>query len=125
MSLEPPPVARLYSDHLFVFFLTYLDNFFAILTTQTEAEQYEAFFLQLCLELGVHIKDEKSLQAKIANFLGIKLDSIAMEARLLPAKLKKAQDWIEKALTQRTISRANLWSLLRFLSFAAKVVVSG
>lgn len=105
--------------------LHYLDDFFAILTTQTEAERYEAFFLQLCLELGVHIKDEKSLHDKIAEFLGIELDSIAMEARLPPAKLKKAQDWVEKALAQRTISRENLQSLLGFLSFAAKVVVPG
>lgn len=105
--------------------LHYLDDFFAILTTQTEAEQYEVFFLQLCLELEVHIKDEKSLRAKIAKFLGIELDSIAMEARLPPAKLKKAQDWVKKALAQRTISRENLQSLLGFLSFAAKVVVPG
>lgn len=57
--------------------------------------------------------------------MGIALDIIAMEARLPPAKLKRAQDWVEKALAQRAITREDLQSLLGFLSFAAKVVVPG
>ena len=105
--------------------LHYLDDFFAILSSQIEAQAYEDFFLHLCLILGVHIKDEKSLRATIAEFLGIELDSIKMEARLPPAKLKKAEDWVKKALAQRTITRENLQSLLGFLSFAAKVVIPG
>ena len=105
--------------------LHYLDDFFAILASDVEAKLYEAFFFYLCRELGVKIKDEKSLRATIAEFLGIELGSTAMEARLPPAKLKKAQDWVKKALTQRTITREDLQSLLGFLSFAAKVVVPG
>lgn len=58
----------------------YLVNFFAILSIQTEARWYKAFFLHFCLELGINIKDEKSLQAKIAEFLNIKLDNIVIKA---------------------------------------------
>ena len=103
--------------------LHYLDDLFAILSSQTKPQAYKNFFLYLCLIFGVHIKDKKSLQATIAEFLGIELDSIKMEARLPLAKFKKAEDWIKKALAQRTITRENLQSLLGFLSFAAKMVV--
>ena len=102
-----------------------MDDFFAILSSQTEAQAYESFFLHFCLVLGVYIKDEKSLQAIIKEFLSIKVDSIKMEARLPPAKLKKAEDWVKKALAQRTITKKNLQSPPVFLSFAAKVVVPG
>lgn len=105
--------------------LHYLDDFSAILPSHTKAQAHEDFFLHLCLVLGVHIKDEKSLRATIAEFLGIELDSIKMEARLPPAKLKKAEEGNKKALAQRKITRENLQSLLGFLSFAANVVVPG
>lgn len=65
------------------------------------------------------------MHAKIAKFLGIKLDSIAIEVQLLPGKLKKAQDQIKKALAKRTISTEDLQLLFGFLFFAAKVVVLG
>ena len=44
-----------------------------------------------------------------------------MEARPPPAKLKKAEEWVKKALAERTVTRENLQSLLGF----AKVVVPG
>ena len=75
-----------------------MDDFFAILSSNTEAQAYKDFFLYLCCVLEVHIKDERSLYATIAEFFGIELNSIKMEARLPPAKLKKAEDWIIKAL---------------------------
>lgn len=75
--------------------------------------------------LGVNIKDKKSLQATIADFLDIKLDSIKMEAKLPLVKLKKVEDWVKKVLTQWIITRENLQSFLGFLSFATKVIVPG
>lgn len=44
------------------------------------------------MSLGVYIKDEKNIQAIIADFLGIKLDSIKMKARLPSKKLQKARE---------------------------------
>lgn len=72
--------------------LDYLDDFFAIFSLQTKTQAYEDFFLYLCFILKVHIKHKKSLQATIAEFLSIELDSIKIEARLLLAKLKKVKD---------------------------------
>ena len=76
----------------------YLEDFFAIFSSQTKAQAYKDFFLHLCLVLGVYIKDKKSLQATIADFLGIELNSIIIKTRLPLAKLKKAEDWVKEAL---------------------------
>ena len=100
----------------------YLDNFFPILSSNTEAQAYIDFFLHPCCVLRVHIKDEKSLRATITEFLGIELDSIKMEAKLSPAKLKNAEDWVKKIFAQQTITQENLQSPFKFLFFAAKVV---
>lgn len=53
-------------------YLYYLNNFFAILFLQFEVEVYENFFLHLCLDMGVHIKDKNSLYTTTADFLGMK-----------------------------------------------------
>ena len=61
----------------------------------------------------------------IAEFLGIELNSLAMEARLPPAKLQRARDAVAAMLTRDSIPYADLESLAGFLSFAARVVLPG
>lgn len=48
-----------------------------------------------------------------------------MQACLLKDKLKKAKDLVKSALSKTSISKEELDSLIRFLCFAAKVVVLG
>jgi hypothetical protein len=59
------------------------------------------------------------------EFLGIELDSEAMEARLSFAKLQRARDLVVVAAMAKAISRQDLEVLVGFLSFCAKVVVPG
>ena len=73
------------------------------------------------LELSVNHK--KSLIGTVAEFLGIELDTIRMQARLPPDKLDRVRSTLESMLLQPTISRHELESLVGLLSFAAKVVV--
>ena len=60
-----------------------------------------------------------------AEFLGIKLDSLVIEARLPPAKLQRARDAVAAMLTRDSTPYADLKSLAGFLSFAARVVLPG
>ena len=58
-----------------------------------------------------------------ADFLGIKLDSILMQARLPPNKLIRARNTVDDLLNRPTILRYNLESAVGFLLFTAKIVV--
>ena len=67
--------------------LHYLDNFFAILPPTADAHTYGRDFDWLCAELGLMVNHSKSALGTVAEFLGIKLDSNLMQARLPPDKL--------------------------------------
>lgn len=79
----------------------------------------------MCAKLGMKINEKKNICDTRAEFLGIKIDTIAMEARLPADKLQKAKTWVKTVLQQKQITRDDLRSLLGFLSFAAKVVIPG
>ena len=105
--------------------LHYLDDFLSVLEDNTRADEYERFFSALCQKLGFNINESKNIRGTHAEFLGIEIDTLAMEARLPIDKLTKAKTWVKTVLQQTQISRNELQSLLGFLSFAAKVVVPG
>lgn len=70
--------------------------------------------------------NKKKRQAGILlEFLGIELDSEAMEARLSFAKLQRVRDLVVAAKATEDLSHQELEILVGFLSFCAKVVVSG
>ena len=58
-----------------------------------------------------------------ADFLGIKLDSILMQARLPPDKLARARNTVDDLLNKRIILRYKLELAVGFLSFAVKIVI--
>lgn len=105
--------------------LHYLDDFFAILDPDDDAARYQSDFDTLCLELGIKVNIKKNVCSTTAEFLGIELDSMKMEARLPANKLAKARKAVEAALGKDYILHADLQSLVGFLSFAAKVVSPG
>ena len=105
--------------------LHYLDDFFAILPPWADAEEYARQFDKLCDELGLMVNHTKDILGYIADFLGIELDSIRMQARLPPDKLERARKTVADLLKRATIPYRELESAVGFLSFAAKVVVPG
>lgn len=105
--------------------LHYLDDFFTVIESDALADVYEKYFAELCATLGFKINEEKNIRGTLVEFLGIEIDSVAMEARLPQNKLLKAKTWVKQTLQGTQISRNELRSLLGFLSFAAKVVVPG
>lgn len=105
--------------------LHYLDDFFAILPSWADAQAYCSQFDKLCDDLGLSINHTKDILGTIADFLGIELDSIRMQARLPPDKLARARSMVEDLLKKATISHRELESAVGFLSFAAKIVIPG
>lgn len=105
--------------------LHYLDDFFAILSPHANAEAYGRDFDRVCYDLGLNINHTKDILGTIADFLGIELDSILMQARLPPDKLARARNTVDDLLKRATIPHRELESAVGFLSFAAKVIVPG
>ena len=107
------------------FVLHYLDDFFAILPPHADAVAYCSDFDTVCSQLGLVVNHSKDIMGTKADFLGIELDSILMQARLPPDKLARARNTVDDLLKRRTISRNDLESAVGFLSFAAKIVIPG
>lgn len=104
--------------------LHYLNDFLAVISSRKEALQFSENFSKLCAELSISINEKKSKKDFIFEFLGIELDTIAMEARFFPEKLQKVKNLVTMALQKTTLTQTEPDFLLGFLFFAAKVVVS-
>lgn len=107
------------------FVLHYLDDFFAILPPQANAEPYCRDFDLVCSQLGLVINHSKDIMGTKADFLGIEPDSILMQARRPPDKLARGRNTADDLLNRRIISRYELESAVGFLLFAAKIVIPG
>lgn len=68
----------------------YLDNFLTILSSPKVASEFDRVFSEICEELRIIINHKKDLINTILDFLGIELDIILMQARLLQEKLQQA-----------------------------------
>ena len=105
----------------------YIDDFITMgaVGTQECAENIRIMH-ETCRELGVPVEEAKSEDpVSKLQFLGIELDSTAMELRLPQEKLtnllKLLQDWRGK----KSCTKRDLPSIIASLSHAAKVVRSG
>ena len=91
-----------------------------------KCNQFLDKFLGMCNDLGVPIKAEKTEKATTClTFMGLELDSIAMEARLPRDKLEKIRTLLAQHTRKRKIKLKDLQSLLGLLNFCCKVVVPG
>jgi hypothetical protein len=97
----------------------------AVLAPHQDADQYAEDFDSLCSDLGFTVKQKKSYSGTCTEFLGLEIDTAAMEARLPWEKHAKALLLVRTYLRRRSITLLELQSLIGFLSFAAKVVPLG
>jgi hypothetical protein len=104
--------------------LHYLDDF-AILPPSTDAAHYEYEFDSLCSDLGLKVNTKKNVCGHVAQFLGIELDTEAMEARLPADKLARARAQIRTMLHRSSVAYKELQSLVGLFSFASKVIIPG
>jgi hypothetical protein len=105
--------------------LHYLEDFFASFprsATSHAPNRYKGHFSQICSDLGFQVKGEKNEEGHCIRFLGIEIDTEAMEARLPPDKHEKATALVNSTLAQHAVTHRSLETTVGFLSFASKVV---
>ena len=79
-----------------------------------------------CIELGFLVAREKPEgPATVLTFLGIEIDTVAMELRLPADKLARLHNLIDHWLNKRAASKRELQSIIGHLSHAATVVQPG
>lgn len=97
----------------------YLDDFLLINDPDPD------FFGSLASYLGLFEKTEKREDGFTVRFLGVELDSEAMEVRLPKDKHIRAINEVQRFLHRRSVSHRALEKLLGFLSFCARVIPLG
>ena len=104
-----------------------LDDFLFIGPPGSETcNQTLRVFRLMCESLGVSLKEEKTTMANtILVFLGIEIDTQAMEMRLPREKLDKIKQSLDSMKYKRKIRLRELQSLIGLLNFACLVVVPG
>ena len=105
----------------------YLDDFFLVGAPHSaECATHLGLFTSLCKYLNIPLAEDKQVGPTTElEYLGILLDSSALEARLPPDKLSDLKTAIASWLPRRECSKQELLSLIGTLSFAAKVVPAG
>ncbi len=89
-----------------------------------EACKYENDFDDLCTQLKFNVNLKKNLIDIMCIFLSIELDLINMMTHLSFDKQQKTIQLINSTLTKNSLSYEKLQTLLNFLSFAAKIMIS-
>lgn len=84
---------------LWAIVLHYLDDFFAILSSNANIETYERDFDILCVQLDIVVNHDKSIIGTLADFFGIELTSILMRATLPSNKLARARSTVGDLLS--------------------------
>ena len=101
--------------------LHYLDDFLGIMPPNGKASAFIRDFDSICADLGFKINQEKNQHGTRVTFLGIEIDTIAMEARLPQEKRGKATAQVKAVLDKPEVSYSDLEALVGRLAFAAGI----
>lgn len=109
------------------FFIHYLDDFLFFGTAGTlEAAQAAHTAASIFNELGIPVAEKKTEgPATSLTFLGILIDTVAMQLRIPEAKLGRLQELTTHWMAKKACTRRELESLLGHLSHAATVIHPG
>jgi hypothetical protein len=105
--------------------LPYLSDVLAIFPHSAVSDapnRYKGDFSQICSDPGIRVKEEKNEEGHYIRFLGIEIDTEAMEARLPPGIPEKATALVNSTLGQNSVTHRSLEMTMGFLSLACKVV---
>jgi Reverse transcriptase (RNA-dependent DNA polymerase) len=104
----------------------YIDDFLLILPPGSPMIHTAANdFSKVCDTMGFMIEPKKNKEGTLVDFLGLEIDTMAMEARLPPDKHQRALSIVTDVLQMRSISFHTLEKLLGFLSFCCAVIPLG
>jgi hypothetical protein len=121
-------IMRMMAQQGFHVLVVYVDDF--IIICPTEAMAWYVFWARRILlrKLGftLNMRAHKCIApCQILDFLGVTLDSVAMQARLSPAKLAALSNLISATLACHSITRKDLDRLNGKLNWDCKVVYGG
>lgn len=103
-----------------------LDDFLVIDHPLHEADRSMAILTMLFNKLRLPIAPHKTVgPAHALEYLGIILDTVAMEARLPDNKLVRLRGMVNAFLDKNSCTQRQLFQLLGHLNFAARVIVPG
>ncbi|KAI8515695.1 hypothetical protein Bbelb_065080 [Branchiostoma belcheri] len=103
-----------------------LDDFMFANDTYASCERDLAAFCDMCQDVGVPLAGEKTLHPDtIMSFLGIELDTIAMEARLPLDKLYRCKNAVQEFIQRSSASLKEIQSLVGLLNHVCQVVSPG
>lgn len=103
-----------------------LDDFIFVSASESSCLHALQQFESICAYIGVPLAPEKTEgPSQVLTFLGIELDTIAMEARLPEDKLRKCHLLITRALGKKSIQVRPLQSIIGTLNFACNVILPG
>ena len=107
--------------------LHYLDDFLTMGPVDTAICQDNFSTIQrICQELGILLAAEKlEGPSHTLTFLGIELDTVRMQARLLADKLSRICTLLTSWLTKKKATKRDILSLVGILQHAGKVVRPG
>lgn len=104
----------------------YVDDFLFVVESREHGQALRTAAERLCTLLGLPMADDKT-EGPITclTFLGIELDTVAMEAHLPAAKLREIQQLCTAWLGRKKATLRDMQSLLGSLRFACAVVILG
>lgn len=106
--------------------VNYLDDFAAISSSYDEGLFAQNCIVCLLRFLGFHISWAKVLPpSQNATFLGIVIDTVALELRLPEGKLEKTLNMLKKVNGCKSVSKKNLEKLTGLLGHCSTVVRGG
>jgi Reverse transcriptase (RNA-dependent DNA polymerase) len=104
----------------------YLDDFLPIFhptTPLSTAKAAISWCQSLGEQLGLIFQQEKTiLPCTSLEYLGLEIDTLAMEARLPPDKLDYLREILDSAIMASTMTLRQLQELIGFLQFASQVI---
>ena len=105
----------------------YIDDFITLGSPDsTECEENASTMHVACARVGLPVEPEKDEgPATTISFVGIELDSVAMEIRLPQEKLKRLNDELSAWRGKKACKKRELLSLIGLLSHACKAVRAG
>ena len=103
-----------------------LDDFLTVASDRQLCQSQLDLFIDLCSYVGILIATEKTFgPLTTLSFAAIELDSVLMEARSPPDKLKKCSALLLEFLYRKKATLREVQSLTGLLSFACSVIVPG
>ena len=102
-----------------------LDDFLFIEKTHDRCQESLNKFIEFCTLAGIPIACEKTFKpSKVMDFVGITLDSTAMEARLPLENVHKCYSLIQDT-GKKSCKKREMESLIGYLNFTCSVVLPG